>query len=219
MLSGGFGHFDHLLPALGQTSSYFACENADWVIVALDTAYVEASIDDEQLGWLGGVANRVAGRRVLLLTHHYPVSLFEAASTGVSIRAALSPFLAKVRVTAWYWGHEHRCVIYDASELAGGALGRCVGHSGYPEKRLRVVSDAPIQGTSHGITWRRFEATADSPAAIVLDGRNVHMPGREENYAPHGFVTLELDGPLLRERVHLADGRTVFENVIEAGDC
>jgi len=55
MYTGGYAYFDQTLPAFGQGSSYFAMANDDWLLVFLDTAYVDHDIDPEQLGWVNSV--------------------------------------------------------------------------------------------------------------------------------------------------------------------
>lgn len=35
-----------------------------------------------------------------------------------------------------YWGHEHRCLVYD-TELHGLRKGRCIGHAAMPEIMVR----------------------------------------------------------------------------------
>lgn len=52
MYSGGFGYFKQILPAFGQEGSYFALQNEHWVLVGLDTAYVDHDIDTTQVAWL-----------------------------------------------------------------------------------------------------------------------------------------------------------------------
>jgi hypothetical protein len=60
------------------------------------------------------------------------------------------------------------------------------------------------------VTWRRLGATADSPTCLVLDGENKDVKHGGARFVPHGYMTLELDGPRLTERVLLSDGTEVF---------
>ena len=61
MYSGGFGYFERILPKFKQDGSYFAVQNEHWLLVGLDTAYVDHDIDVEQVTWLDLIAR--AGRR------------------------------------------------------------------------------------------------------------------------------------------------------------
>ena len=54
MYSGGFGYFKLILPAFEQDSSYFALQNEHWLLVGLDTAYVDHDMDNDA----GGLAER-----------------------------------------------------------------------------------------------------------------------------------------------------------------
>src|SRR5262249_20641729 len=51
-------------------------------------------------------------------------------SGGPRLRDALGEVLATRGVTAWLWGHEHRCVVFDPNEGVG--LASCVDHGGVP---------------------------------------------------------------------------------------
>jgi hypothetical protein len=211
MLSGGDGHFVHLLPALGQTSSYFSFANADWMVIALGTAYVDAAIDAEQLRWLEQTIELSGGRKIMLRSHHYLFSRFQGTAWAAKLRAALQPLLARETITAWYWSHEMRCVVYDPAPLGNGLKARCVGYSGFPARRIAAIRNAPAARTAHGVEWKRFAGASDVPACLVLDGPNPYVPGREEKYGPHGYMTLEFSGQRCTERVHLADGSLVLE--------
>lgn len=214
MYSGGFGYFRLALPAFGQPESYIAFENSHWLLIGLDTAYVDADVDLEQVMWVAEVieqsrqANGGVLKKLVFFSCHPPFSRFERQN--VKLQQALQAY----QVTAWYWAWEHQCIFYDRHpEL--GVLGRCLGNGGLPEQRKReVVQAATVQQAAGGVSWKRLPATADSPSCRVLDGPNPDVPGSEDKYVPHGFATLELDGPALIERVYLADGTLVLENSV-----
>ena len=208
MYSGGFAYFDHVLPDFRQTSSYFAFRNANWLLVALDTAHTDHAIDAAQEAWLEAVAARAGGRKVVLFSHHQPFSRLDAQ--GPKLQEALGSLLRRRAIAAWYWGHEHDCVIYDRHP-EWGFLGRCIGNGGIPSPRKDEVKDAPVERTVGAVAWHRLNATEDSPSCLVLDGPNPLVPEEEEKFGPHGYVTLAFDGPALVERVHLPDGTVIFE--------
>ena len=218
MYSGGFGYFKSILPAFGQSSSYFAFQNDFWVLAGLDTAYVDHDMDTAQVAWLNVILKLAEWpkRKVVLFSHQQPFSRLD--NQGPKLQTALKPLLEGKVITAWYWGHEHQCVIYDAHPQ-WGLLGRCLGHGGIPEARKSEVTQAPVDA-SHagggGCTWRRLEATPDSPGCIALDGPNMDMKdaGDQKKFVPHGFMTLEFDREHLVERVFTSGGTEILKNAI-----
>jgi hypothetical protein len=209
MYSGGFGYFELALPALGQASSYFAFQNDHWLLAGLDTAYVDHDIDNQQVAWLNAVIKQAGGRKVILFSHQQLFSRLDAQ--GTKLQNALRHQLDQKAIFAWYWGHEHQCVIYDPHPRYG-LLGRCLGNGGIPEARKKEVRSAPAHSTAGAIAWRRLEATPDSPGCLALDGPNPDIPKEQDKFVPHGFMTLEFDGPSLTERVFLSHGEEVLKN-------
>jgi hypothetical protein len=207
MYSGGFGYFKRALPALGQTSSYFAFQNAHWLLVGLDTAYVDHAMDGEQVAWLNVVIRNAGSRKVVLFSHQQLFSRLD--NQGPKLEQAVRHLLESRAITAWYWGHEHQCVIYDPHPRYG-LRGRCLGNGGIPEPRKKEVRDAPSERTHGAVSWKRLSATADSPSCLALDGPNPDIRGEEQKFVPHGFMTLEFNGPSLTERVFLSDGTEVL---------
>jgi hypothetical protein len=62
--------------------------------------------------------------------------------------------------------------------------------------------------------WKRMSATNESPSCLVLDGPNPDIAGEAHKFVPHGYMTLELNGPTLIERVHLANGKEILKNQV-----
>jgi hypothetical protein len=209
MYSGGFAYFDHILPTFKQPSSYFAVQNAHWLLIGLDTAHADHALDTQQIDWLNAVVKGIGQRKLILFSHHQPFSRLD--QQGPNLVSALSELLRNQLITAWYWGHEHSCVLYDEHSTFR-LLGRCIGHGGIPEPRKSEVTGAPTDRAANDITWRRLSATADSPPCLVLDGRNPLVPGEEDKFSPHGYLTLEFAGPELIERVHLPTGTEIFQS-------
>jgi hypothetical protein len=207
MYSGGYPYFGAILPKFKQPSSYFAVQNANWLLVGLDTAHTDHAIDPEQTRWVKRAVQNRGQRKVVLFSHHQPFSRLD--KQGPSLQAALADLFQRKAITAWYWGHEHDCMIYDRHPTSL-LLGRCIGHGGIPSPRKREVLDAPLDRRVGDVAWKRLSATADAPASLALDGSNPLVPGEEEKFGPHGFLTLEFDGPSLVERVHLPDGTEIY---------
>lgn len=208
MYSGGEAYFGLTLPAFGQTSSYLALQNDDWLLVGLDTGYQDHDIDGEQLAWLHRVIEDAGpDRRVILFSHH---QLFSSlASQGPKLDAKLGDLLAAERIFAWYWGHEHLCMLYDQHPDTG-LLARCAGHGSMPYSRRRLEKLPPRDRFSDHAIWRIADATAEAPGGLLLDGENQHIPGEEEKFGPHGYMTLHFDGPHIVERVHEPDGNVIW---------
>jgi hypothetical protein len=173
----------------------------------LDTAFKEHDISPSQLQWLVRLVSEAEDRRVVLFSHHQPYSLFE--SGGDDLVASLGATLRTRKVFAWYWGHEHRCVIFEPD--AGNDLrGRCVGHGGYPYFRT-LVGDASVEHRQAGHVFYKFGPGARGPGGLVLDGDNPYVEGYEIEYGPNGYMTLELSGRDLHEVVHAPDGTVLWE--------
>jgi hypothetical protein len=211
MYSGGYAYFDTILPRFEQGSSYFALQNNNWLLVGLDTAHTDHALDAEQVRWLKSVVKNAQGRRLILFSHHQPFS--RLGEQGPNLLTTLGDLLENRAITAWYWGHEHECVIYDKHPRFG-LLGRCVGHGGIPSPRKPEVKEAEAERRVTGIAWKRLAPTAEAPSCLVLDGPNPLVKGEEEKFGPHGYLTLEFDGPTLIERVHLPDGTEIFKGQI-----
>lgn len=169
--SGGSGFFTTLLAderfaeqrsVDGKPTSIFDIQNERWRIIGLDTAWKDHDLVHEEWEWLERTLDDATQRRqrVILLSHHQPYSAFAHPNAEFAERA-----LALVRrhpVEAWYWGHEHRCTIYES--LPGIARPRCVGNGGVPEwvddttTRPEVVADLQdaYVDPSDDETWRQF---------------------------------------------------------------
>jgi hypothetical protein len=216
MYSGGYGYFGLLLPHVDQAASYFAFQNSHWLLVGLDSAHSDHDLDSEQIAWLDLViagAQRAGGRakKLVLFSHHQLFSAFD--DHGTKLEQALRHLLERGAITAWYWGHEHRAAIYDAHPRYG-LLGRCLGNGGIPEPRSVPIRNAPVEKRAAHVVWKRVAAAGNRPSCLVLDGSNPDIPGEEERFGPHGYMTLELDGPALVERVFLSDGTEVLSHTI-----
>ena len=128
------------------------------------------------------------------------------------LKARLAGLLAKRQIFAWYWGHEHRCVLFD-DDPASGLHGRCVGHSGYPYFR-QPFDDVNVGHRASGHVFYRFAAGGTSPGALVLDGENPYVKGHEAEYGPNGYMTLEFTARQMHETVHAADGTPLWDRTL-----
>jgi hypothetical protein len=208
MYSGGAGYFEHVLPALGQETSYFCLENKFWRIVGLDTGYntrvfpfldllLGTSIQAENLKWLDRVvfADRDDRRPVILLTHHQWFSAFDRgyARIGMQLRSHLAG------VALWFWGHEHRFAGYApfAPDGTTKVRARCIGHGGMP---VEIKNPAHLE-----------------VPVVFVDNR---ISGQEEEPAIGycGNALLEFEGPVLRVRyIDELEQELLVEEWVSAG--
>jgi len=211
MYSGGYGYFDLEFKAFGQNSSYFAFQNHDWLLVCLDSAYVDHDLDSQQVGWLNTVLSQGEKRKIVLFSHQQLFSRLN--SQGPKLKKALLHLLESKLITAWYWGHEHQCVLYDPHPDYK-LLARCLGNGGIPEPRKDIVKTAPTEKIVGAVSWKRLSKTEDSPSCLVLDGPNEFIQGEEEKFGPHSFMILDFRGPVLTETVFSPDGAELYRNEI-----
>lgn len=217
MYSGGEAYFEEVLPKFGQEGSYFAYQNKHWLLVGLDVAYRDHAIDDIQVDWLNKVIAAGGDRRLVLFSHHQLYSHFESQGVKLWQHAGFGKILRSKRVFAWYWGHEHRCAIFEDRDPTFGLYGRCIGHGGMPQSRDKTRG-LPLAPEHPAAEWRRSSARSmggnQLPSCIVLDGPNNDIKGEEDKFSPHGYAVLKFEGPRLTEQIRDSDGRVIFENVL-----
>jgi len=173
MYSGGHGYFGYLLRderfAEQEGSSHFLLENDHWQILGLDTAYKDRDLAGTQADW---VRERLAanGKRTILLSHHQPFSAY--SEHRYPLWEALAEAFAVRRIDAWFWGHEHRCVVYEEHEHI--KYPRLIGHGGVPV--LADDDEAPPEG----VRYEYREASEDDAGPV--------------RWRLFGFVVLDFDG-------------------------
>ncbi len=206
MYTGGQGYAARILPAFGQQASYFAMQNDHWLLVGLDTAYKEHDLHGGQAEWLGGLLDEAGDRKVILFSHHQPFSLL--GPQGPKLVGKLGDLLDGKKIFAWYWGHEHQCVIYDRHPM-WDIYGRCIGHGGFPEFRDKKLLGEEVPASP---TWRKLRPKPFVPGGMILDGGNPYIVGHEDRYYSHGYLALEFDEGVAVETVYNADGTLLWEN-------
>lgn len=205
MYTGGEGYFRVTLKEFGQKSSYCALENDSWLLVGLDSAYKDHDLAGSQVQWLEKLLKKAGDRRVILFSHHQPFSLFDGQ--GPKLVSKLGKLLTEQRIFAWYWGHEHRCILYHPHPV-WAMHGRCLGHGGFPHFRDDLAHLPVNEG---GKQWRSIGGKNLVPGGIILDSENPFIPGHEDKYGAHGYLTLEFDDAHLNEIVHDPDGSRIWE--------
>jgi hypothetical protein len=185
MYSGGFGYFDHLLKdprfAPQRQSSYFSLENDFWQILALDSAYEEFDLAGDQASWVERVRTAASRKKGFLLSHHQPFSDYEPPPPHAKLLPLIQPVLDRHLITAWLWGHEHRCAFYRP--LHNLPFGRCIGHGGVPV--LAPTNPLPANVTYEFGDW---------------------VVGTEPRFARFGFVVMDCVNDSMHVRYVNEDG-------------
>ena len=208
MYTGGRAYFKQTLKKFNQSASYFSLQNDHWLLAGLDSAYVEGELTKDQVAWLKDLIDKAGNRRVILFTHHQLFSWAEKSKA--KLQAQMGELLVAKKVFAWYWGHEHRCMLFD-EHPAWGIRGRCVGHSGYPYFRDKFTEGTIVQSGAQDTTWRKVDTKNLVPGGLILEGPNMYVKGEENTYGPNGYMTLEFDDDHLNEIVHAPDGSIIYE--------
>lgn len=214
MYSGGEYYFKKTLPTFDQDASYFAFQNKHFTLVGLDVAHTDHAIDDAQVTWLEGILQQAGDRKVVLFSHHQLFSCFESQGEKLWGNARFAAVLTSKRIFAWYWGHEHRCAIYQDPDPRFGLLGRCVGHGGMPQSR-KETRNLPLAGGFGNADWRQAPAKVIrgvqlAPRSAILEGPNPLIPGEADDFTPNGYAVLTLDGPHLIEEVLDPHGSAIY---------
>ncbi|HKU77947.1 MAG TPA: metallophosphoesterase [Pyrinomonadaceae bacterium] len=203
MYSGGWGYFDYVINGdrrfqsqkdeNGKPSSFFSLENDHWLILGLDTGYHENLVFDahdlygRQHAWVSEKLNAAPNKGGILLSHHQPFSAFEKG--GKKIVKKLKPTLRSGRVRAWFWGHEHRCTLYQPRENI--EYPRCIGHGGVPF----YVSNKDLP---FGVSYEYQDGFRDylekwnyfGFAVLDFDETNIRVTYINEKGVPHHAETI-----------------------------
>jgi hypothetical protein len=206
MFCGGRAYFGTVFQVFGQPASYFGLRNANWQILAFDSAYIEHRLlsaadapgTDARLAsqweWLVDKM-RTSTLATILLSHHEPVSSFaQEHSDGENLRKDFQKFVAAAGrfVFGWFFGHEHRCTFYDGTIVP---FARLIGHGCLPHS-----APPPDQQADPGCE----------------DFTQMNFRTNENGDAVSGFALLSFNGPLIDIRYIDEDGFQFAEEVWEA---
>ena len=203
MFSGAHAYFDVVLPAFGQPASYFGLQNDQWQLLGFDTAYQDHRLTPpgdpgkdprlaSQWNWLVDKIKNSGGRATLFLSHHQPVSAFAAEQgAAMNLRADVAKFFAAAgaRPYGWFFGHEHKCTIYDDSSPQIGFNARLIGNGCIPHA-APPTDQRPEDGCV--------------PFTLMNTATN------DNGDAMSGFALLAFDGPTLTIQYINEDGSTFF---------
>jgi hypothetical protein len=176
-----------------QGCSYFALENANWIIVGLDSAYYSsadnlymngaifpANMPNAQNAFLQTQAATAAnnGKKLIVLTHHNGLDETGASTTALWDQV-MNAFAAGAGPAYWYWGHAHAGVIYANQDPNGRNVAcRCCGHAALPWGHATELDN------NANVLWyeKRPANDPDIPKRVL-----------------NGFATISLDGPNIKE--------------------
>ncbi len=184
MYSGGHAYFEKVLPAFLQPASYFGLYNQNWQFLGVDTAFVDHHLTssedarlDKQFAWIVDKL-KDTNRSSILLSHHQPFSAFQPEHDNASrLRDDITKIYEAVGpdpIFGWFFGHEHKCTIYDDSYSSYRA--RLIGHGCIPHLPPGQPDNPPVP----------FTATNTMPRP---DG---------SGYAISGLAVLTLNGPVMQ---------------------
>jgi hypothetical protein len=196
MYQGGHAYFGTCLaePRFGrqERSSTFSLRSSHWQFLALDTSYEDAGLHGGQAQWIRELLDANPGLRTVLLSHHQPFSAYEPGAQV--LRDKIKPVLDTGRIDAWFWAHEHRCLVYKPHMKIG--FSSCVGHGGIPEYLIAK------EGQPY-------------PEPLDYDYRVKHGGGLEP-WNTFGFAVIELDGARMKVRYVDENGNTHHKAELKA---
>jgi hypothetical protein len=180
MYSGGHGYFKKTLKEFKQPASYFSLENEHWRIIGLDSGYVDHNFNKEQVEWLSAQLD-ASPVKTILLTHHQLFSAFQEG--GERMEEKLDEFLRDGRIFGWFWGHEHKCIVYQPHK---NLKARCIGHGGIPYT-LPPAEPANLEVPTEFVDRRprpdNPERGLNGFALLTLESSNLHVDYIDQNGA------------------------------------
>lgn len=182
MYAGGHAYYKTLLAdprfAGQEGSSFFSLFNRHWRLLGIDTGWKEKDLEEPQPAWIDEQCAdaRARGQKTILMSHHQLFSAEEEASPALAEN--LRGPLERDEIHGWFWGHEHRCQLFERRD--GVPFARLVGHGGVP-------------------VWQWRDEHAPLPATVRHEYRGRFKQGAEW-WARFGFAALDFDGPKIEAR-------------------
>jgi hypothetical protein len=178
MYSGGESYFKIILKAFGQPQPFFCLENEHWRLIGLDTAYAAGRLKPEspndpiatQWNWLIDLLKTQPKKANIFLTHHQPVSAHkDEYQDSETLRSNIADLMAipgvgSDAIFGWFFGHEHRCALYDDTALAYNA--RLIGNGCIPHEVQREKT--ADEGCTPVAYFNTRQNAANSGAAVSM---------------------------------------------------
>jgi len=183
--------------------SYFALENANWIVVGLDSAYFANELGlykqgalfnkhggTEQVEFLKSLIKK--RKRIIVLTHHNGLSL-TGEQRLLLWEQTMSVFDNDSAPDYWYWGHAHSGVVYRPYQKGpSSVLCRCCGHGALPGARASVLDTESLP-----IVWHEQESADDPDISVRI---------------LNGFATILLTDNTIAETFYDETGRIAWRN-------
>jgi Calcineurin-like phosphoesterase len=170
-------------------SSMFHLANEHFQVLGLDTSWEDHDLKSPQTAWIERSFADADGRKTILLSHH---QLFTAhGSVPPDMAEKLDDVLRSRPALAWFWGHEHRCILFKADPRIRYA--RCIGNSGVPEL---IDESEPSQGELVDYEFKEFVEYGD------------------EKWLKYAFAVLDFDGASLHATYVDEDGKEFREETL-----
>jgi predicted phosphodiesterase len=208
MYSLGKPYFQIVLPAFGQEASYFTLFNGHWQFQGLDTAYLPFSIRGDngkdrdsrlevQWQWLRESMRSNPSKRNIFLSHNQPVSAhlpeIQAAQPLMDEARQLLKEFNLGTIYGWFFGHEHRCTIYDDAVISAEFRARLIGNGAighHPQEETEPATDetgahcAPFVWVNKRSLNDEGIVAMSSFALLSIDGERIDIEYIDED----GFV-------------------------------
>ena len=197
MFCGAHNYYGTLLPAFKQGASYFKIRTEYWQFIGLDTAYAGGCLNRPEVkvqwDWLVGNLSVKALLSTIFLTHHQPVSAHaQEFSDSRPLYDDVQTLMAQTQpnpIFGWFFGHEHRAIVYD--DKATGFKARLIGNGAIPhDAENEVKCDdgcTPITCVNTG-TWGDGNAIS-SFVFLTVDGPTLTVEYIDQNGQPSSIPT------------------------------
>ncbi len=164
-----------------QEGSYFVLDSSSFRIIGIDGEYHSGTRYKEPKlrTWLAEevAAAKKGGKQVILLSSDEPYG--HGASAPEALLDDVTSELNPTDIDLWFWGNTHYCAFYRPSDkLRAKFYGSCIGHGGYPYKRLET-SHSPNEVATH--LWAETEP------------RFPLWTGARQDMGNNGFAIMKLD--------------------------
>ena len=189
----------------GKPTSWFRLTSPSWEVIGLDTSWNNDPFEKGQTGLLQDPqADRLAEwisadqngeprerRKRLVLSHHQLLTVYDSRLKSVLDAGHLPELHQKLAakgilndgaITAWIWGHEHRCMAFDYPNDKNIEFPRCLGHGGQLQQ-----AHAPGTKPDRPGLWEETAAFEEAGA----------------RWGCFGFAVLDLQGPNIDVSYHL----------------
>ena len=138
---------------------------------------MKGDLNQEQAEFVRSVRAEHQTQRVIILTHHDPITL--QAKAFLPLYEQVLDALGGVAPDFWFYGHVHNGIVYKPDVLGSKTLFRCAGHGAIP-----YGATPDLEAAADVVEWYESESARDPHRKVRL---------------LNGFVALTIDGKNLTE--------------------